>query len=57
MCHEGQSLLIDRGKGEMSAQVLREQHLGRHFSFGRLQQPAIRTLFYMENQFVASAAV
>ena len=32
MCKEGQSLLIDRGKGNVG-KVLREQHLGRHFSF------------------------
>ena len=32
MCKEGQSLLIDRGKGNVG-KVLLEQHLGRHFSF------------------------
>ena len=32
MCKEGQSLLIDRGKGNVG-EVLREQHRRRHFSF------------------------
>ena len=42
MCKEGQSLLIDRGKGNVG-KVLREQHLGRHFSFfGEMGIPGTR---------------
>ena len=40
MCKEGQSLLIDRGKGNVG-KVLREHHLGRHFSFLYKENPAL----------------